>query len=59
MRAIDERGPDDSPDVQLSNFRFYQDRETGHLVVLMTRFCERGLKRIGESDCYRYEVELE
>lgn len=56
--AIDEKGFNDSPDVQFSNFRFYQDRETGELVVYMVRFCERGASEIWKSDYYRYRIEM-
>ncbi|MEO7676739.1 MAG: sialidase family protein, partial [Verrucomicrobiota bacterium] len=31
--AVDERTFNDSPRVQMSNFRFYQDRETGDVVI--------------------------
>lgn len=56
--AIDEKGFNDSPDIQFSNFRFYQDRITGELVVYMVRFCEKGIHQIWKSDYYRYRIDL-
>jgi hypothetical protein len=56
--AIDERGYNDSPGTQLSNFRFYQDRETGDLVLFMVRYCVRGHEEWWNSDYYRYRVRM-
>lgn len=56
--VIDEKGTNDSPDLQLSNFRFYQDRETGDLVLFMVRYCEHSSKEWWRSDYYRYRVEM-
>ncbi len=56
--AVDERGFNDSPRVQMSNFRFYQDRETGDLVVLLTRYGELSEKEWMLADYYQYRVEL-
>jgi len=57
--TIDQAGPDDSPELQLSNFRFYVDRETGHLVLYMDRYCQRGHREWWKSDYYRYEAEVD
>ncbi|MBI4583004.1 MAG: exo-alpha-sialidase [Planctomycetes bacterium] len=56
--AVDERTYNDSPRVQLSNFRFYQDRETGDLVIFLTRYGEHSEKDWMIADYYRYRVEL-
>jgi hypothetical protein len=56
--AIDERTYNDSPRVQLSNFRFYQDRESGDVVVFLTRYGETSEKEWMLADYYRYRVEL-
>jgi len=56
--VIDERGADDSPELQLSNFRFYQDRETGDVVLFMLRYCEHGLPEWWRSDYYRYRIDI-
>lgn len=56
--AVDERGRHDSPQVQLSNFRFYQDRQTGDLVLFLTRYGEISAERWMDADYYRYRVEL-
>ena len=52
-------GPGDSPDLRLSNFRYVQDRETGEVVVYVTRHAERGKARWQESDYYSYRVRLD
>jgi hypothetical protein len=57
--VIDEKGYNDSPDTQLSNFRFYQDRESGEVVLFMVRYCVNGGKDWWRSDYYRYRVELD
>ena len=56
--AIDERNYNDSSRVQHSNFRFYQDRETGDLVVFLTRYGEFSEKEWQVADYYRYRVEM-
>ena len=56
--AVDERTFNDSPRVQMSNFRFYQDRETGEVVIFLTRYGERSEKEWMLADYYRYRVEL-
>ncbi|NIA13139.1 MAG: hypothetical protein GWP08_03590, partial [Nitrospiraceae bacterium] len=58
ITAIDERDEDDSPTTQISNFRFYQDRPTGDIVVFATRFGERDSKKWKWADHYRYRVTL-
>ena len=56
--AVDERGYNDSPRVQMSNFRFYQDRETGEVVVFLTRYGEHSQKEWMLADYYRYRVQM-
>jgi hypothetical protein len=56
--AVDEHNFNDSPRVQLSNFRFYQDRATGDLVIFLTRYGEQSEKEWMLADYYRYRVEL-
>jgi hypothetical protein len=56
--AVDERGYNDSPRVQMSNFRFYQDRETGDVVIFLTRYGERSEKDWMVANYYRYRVEM-
>jgi len=56
--AVDERGYNDSPRVQMSNFRFYQDRETGDVVVFLSRYGEHSEKQWMLADYYRYRVQL-
>lgn len=56
--VVDEKGYNDSPDLQLSNFRFYQDRESGDLVIFMLRYCAQGHDLWWKSDYYRYRVQM-
>jgi hypothetical protein len=47
--------------LQLSNFKYYQDRQTGDLVFYMTRFGERGHENHDWmlADLYEYRVALD
>ena len=56
--AVDQRSYNDSPGVQMSNFRFYQDRETGDVVIFLTRYGEQSEKEWMLADYYRYRVEM-
>ena len=56
--TVDERSYNDSPGVQMSNFRFYQDRETGDVVIFLTRYGEQSEKEWMLADYYRYRVEM-
>jgi hypothetical protein len=56
--AVDERTFNDSPRVQMSNFRFYQDRQTGDVVIFLTRYGEKSEKEWMMADYYRYRVEM-
>ena len=58
ITVIDERGPEDSPRTQISNFRYYQDRDTGDVIVCATRFGERDAKNWKQADYYRYRVNM-
>ena len=42
----------------MSNFLFYQDRETGDLVIFLTRYGEQSKKEWMLADYYRYRMEL-
>jgi len=56
--AVDERNFNDSPRVQMSNFRFYQDRQTGDLVIFLSRLGEESEKEWMLADYYRYRVQM-
>ena len=56
--ALDERTFNDSPRVQMSNFRFYQDRENGDVVVFLTRYGEQSEKEWMLADYYHYRVQM-
>ncbi|MBI2299679.1 MAG: exo-alpha-sialidase [Armatimonadetes bacterium] len=59
ITVIDRRAPDEPPLTQLSNFRFYQDRLTGDVVIYLARFGERDPDNWMDADYYRYRVALE
>lgn len=56
--VIDQRQPGEPDVVQLSNFVFYQDRETGDLVLSLTRLGECDAAKWTLADCYRYRVSM-
>ncbi len=56
--VIDEKNYNDSADIQFSNFRFYQDRKTGNLILYMVRYCQQGLQEWWRTDYYKYEVKI-
>jgi hypothetical protein len=58
MFIVDKRGDSDSPKVQMSNFRFYQDRESGDVVIFLTRYGEHSEKKWMKANYYRYRVQM-
>ncbi|MBM3263475.1 MAG: exo-alpha-sialidase [candidate division Zixibacteria bacterium] len=58
ITVIGDRAPGEPPEVQMSNFRFYQDRENGDLVVFVTRYAERSAKDWMLADYYRIRVAM-
>jgi hypothetical protein len=56
-RIIDQQGPDDPTDLQLSNFKCYQDRHSGELILLMTRFSQTEHPRC-DGSILRYSLPL-
>ena len=54
--VIDDRREDDSPLVQLSNFKVYEDRETGVFVLTMARYQEKGEELT--SPAYEYRINI-
>lgn len=59
ITVIDRRAPDEPAQTQLSNFRFYQDRITGEIVVFLSRFGEKDLEQWKLADYYRYRIALD
>lgn len=57
---IDGNAPHESVEVEQSNFKGYQDRETGDIVFYLTRYREHGI--VGDewmnADQYQYRVSL-
>lgn len=58
VTIIGDRAPGEPEQVQMSNFRFYQDRENGDLVVFVTRYAERSAKDWMLADYYRIRVAM-
>jgi hypothetical protein len=58
VTVVDDRGPGDGPNVQMSNFSFLEDRETRDLEVYLTRIGEDPDDFWG-ADVYRYTLTFE
>ncbi len=54
--VIEDKRQGDSPLVQFSNFRVYEDRETGEFVLTMARIQERGNELT--SPAYEYRIQI-
>lgn len=61
LATIDQRAPHEDEQVQMSNFRFYQDRQNGEVVLFLTRYGERGSAdgKWMEADHYQYRIALD
>ena len=57
VAIIDDRGPDDPPDVQLSNFRVYEDRLTHEFLLNLARIGEISAEDI-TSPSYQYRIRI-
>lgn len=58
MLIIDKRQGQDGLKTQLSNFRYYQDRETGDINLFLSRWGEK-VNDYRIADYYRYQVSLQ
>jgi hypothetical protein len=58
ISVIDRQAPGEPPEVQHSNFRFYQDRADGSIVLLLTRYAERSAEDWMNADHYRYHIAM-
>jgi hypothetical protein len=58
ITIIDENDGDDTERLQISNFRYYQDRETGDIVIYATRFGENSTQEWKKADYYQYRVAI-
>jgi len=58
VTVVDDRGPEDGPNVQMSNFSLLEDRETRDLEVYLTRIGEDPDDFWG-ADVYRYALAFE
>jgi len=56
ITIIDERSDDEGDKTQISNFRYYQDRKTGEVVLYATRFGEKKDKVWKEANYYQYHI---
>jgi hypothetical protein len=58
IAIIDRRQEGEPPLTQMSNFRFYQDRVTGEVVVFLSRYGEKDPDNFKIADYYRYRVAM-
>lgn len=58
VRTVDDRTPDDSPDLSLSNFSAHEDRTNGEIVLHLSRLFQhsKGEVRDWTSDAYVYHI---
>jgi hypothetical protein len=58
---IDRHTPEEDPQVQHSNFKVYQDCESGDLIFFLTRYGEHGVNGNDwiNADLHRYRVSLD
>jgi len=59
ITVIDRRGPNEPSQTQMSNFRFYQDCETGDVVLFLSRFGENDNENWKQADYYKYRIEID
>lgn len=59
ITVIDRRQPGEPALTQMSNFRHYQDRQTGEVVVFLSRYGEKDEENWKLADYYRYRVGME
>ncbi|MAE61858.1 MAG: hypothetical protein CMJ49_10950 [Planctomycetaceae bacterium] len=57
LTVIDKREPQDSPELQLSNFAILQDRPTGLIELYLSKLGQRP-NHLWHADCYRYLIDL-
>lgn len=55
LQVIDQRGSEDDETLQLSNFRLYEDRETGELVLHLCRLLAKTADAL-HAPAYEYRI---
>ncbi len=58
ITVIDEHDGDDTERLQISNFRYYQDRASGDVVIYATRFGENSVQEWKKADYYQFWVSI-
>jgi len=58
IRVIDRQQKGVPAQLQLSNFRFYQDRENGDIVLFLSRLAENGYENWMKANYYRYRIKI-
>lgn len=56
--TIDTKMPEDSPLVQFSNFRVYEERGSGDIILFMARLQEKGDLHSSSSPLYSYRIQI-
>jgi len=57
VTVIDTKGSDDSPALQLSNFKVYEDRESGEIVMVMARWFAGGSEQWA-APAHEYRIRI-
>lgn len=58
LTAIDDRRPDQGPEIQFSNFSFFEDRESHHIEIYLTCYGEVLGGDWRTANCYKYTLNL-
>lgn len=58
VTVIDDRAPEEGPDVQLSNFSLFEDRETHHLELYLIKFAADPKDVWQSADAFKYVLTL-
>lgn len=61
ITVIDRAAPHEHPDTQMSNFKLYQDRDNGDVLLYLARYGERGYDNNAwlNADHYEYRVRID
>lgn len=58
VTVIDDRGPDDTAAVQLSNFSLFENKETHAFELYLTKYGQYSAEVWQTADCYKYLVNV-
>lgn len=58
VTIIDDRGPDDPPELQLSNFKVLEDPHDGHILVYLSRYMAEGHRDSPGYGAHTYVIDV-